>query len=75
MIRKSGYRFSEKIMLEQKDRRDEDSKKTHPALAQAQSQRLSSGQVAAWNCALDQSNMERQYALPIVDSTNAYLIS
>ena len=31
--------------------------------------------VAAWNCALDQSNMERQYALPLVDSTNAYLIS
>jgi hypothetical protein len=35
MIRKSGYRFSEKIMLKQKDRRDDDSKKSHPALAGA----------------------------------------
>jgi hypothetical protein len=55
MIRKSGYRFSEKIMLnkkiehdpekwlpvfrkdhaQQKDRADDDSKKSHPALASA----------------------------------------
>jgi hypothetical protein len=33
MIRKSGYRFSEKIMLEQKIERDDDSKKSHHALA------------------------------------------
>jgi hypothetical protein len=33
MIRKSGYRFSEKIMLKQKIERDDDSKKSHPALA------------------------------------------
>jgi hypothetical protein len=32
MIRKSGYRFSEKIMLNQEIERDEVSKKTHPAL-------------------------------------------
>jgi hypothetical protein len=32
MIRKSGYRFSEKIMLKQKIERDDDSKKSHPAL-------------------------------------------
>jgi branched-chain amino acid transport system substrate-binding protein len=32
MIRKSGYRFSDKIMLKQKDRADDDSKKSHPAL-------------------------------------------
>jgi hypothetical protein len=32
MIRKSGYRFSEKIMLKQKMERDDDSKKSHPAL-------------------------------------------
>src|SRR6266403_4813664 len=32
MIRKSGYRFSEKIMLKQKIERDDDSKKCHPAL-------------------------------------------
>jgi hypothetical protein len=33
MIRKSGYRFSEKIMLKQvKTERDDDSKKSHPAL-------------------------------------------
>src|SRR5215475_2303283 len=31
MIRKSGYRFSEKIMLQQKLERDDDSKKSHPA--------------------------------------------
>jgi hypothetical protein len=29
MIRKSGHRFSEKIMLEQKLERDDDSKKSH----------------------------------------------
>ena len=33
MIRKSGHRFSEKIMLKQKIERDDDSKKSHPALA------------------------------------------
>src|SRR5258707_8883686 len=33
MIRKSGYRFSEKIMLKQKIERDDDSKKSHRALA------------------------------------------
>src|SRR5262245_31842427 len=33
MIPKSGYRFSEKIMLQQKLERDDDSKKSHPALA------------------------------------------
>jgi hypothetical protein len=33
MIRKSGYRFSEKNMLKQKLERDDDSKKSHPALA------------------------------------------
>jgi len=33
MIRKSGYRFSEKIMLKQKIERDDDSKKSHHALA------------------------------------------
>jgi hypothetical protein len=33
MIRKSGYRFSEKVVLKQKDReRDDDSRKSHPAL-------------------------------------------
>jgi hypothetical protein len=32
MIRKSGHRFSEKIMLKQKMERDDDSKKSHPAL-------------------------------------------
>src|SRR5882724_13442142 len=32
MIRKSGYRFSEKIMLKKKMERDDDSKKSHPAL-------------------------------------------
>ena len=32
MIRKSGYRFSEKIMLKQRIERDDDSKKSHPAL-------------------------------------------
>ena len=32
MIRKSGYRFFEKIMLKQKIERDDDSKKSHPAL-------------------------------------------
>jgi protein-disulfide isomerase len=35
MIRKSGYRFSEKIMLKQKIERDDDSKKSHPALGPA----------------------------------------
>jgi hypothetical protein len=35
MIRKSGHRFSEKIMLKQKDRADDDSKKSHRALADA----------------------------------------
>jgi hypothetical protein len=30
MIRKSGYRFSEKIMLKQKNRADDVSKKSHP---------------------------------------------
>jgi len=33
MIPKSGYRFSEKIMLQQKIERDDDSRKSHPALA------------------------------------------
>jgi hypothetical protein len=33
MIRKSGYRFSEKIMLKQKMARDDDSEKSHPAAA------------------------------------------
>jgi hypothetical protein len=33
MIRKSGYRFSEKIMLKKKIERDRDSKKSHPSLA------------------------------------------
>jgi hypothetical protein len=33
MIRKSGYRFSEKIMLNKKMERDDDSKKSHHALA------------------------------------------
>ena len=32
MIRKSGYRFSEKIMLKQEIERDDVSKKSHPAL-------------------------------------------
>jgi hypothetical protein len=32
MIRKSGNRFSEKIMLKKKMERDDDSKKSHPAL-------------------------------------------
>src|SRR5258705_10698694 len=32
MIRKSGYRFSEKIMLKHKIERDDDSKKSHRAL-------------------------------------------
>jgi hypothetical protein len=32
MIRKSGRRFSEKIMLHQKFERYDDSKKSHPAL-------------------------------------------
>jgi hypothetical protein len=33
MIRKSGHRFSERIMLKQKKvERDDDSKKSHPAL-------------------------------------------
>jgi len=36
MIRKSGYRFSEKIMLKQKKiERDDDSKKSHRALVGA----------------------------------------
>jgi DNA-binding winged helix-turn-helix (wHTH) protein len=35
MIPKSGYRFSEKIMLHQWPDRDDDSKKSHPALAAA----------------------------------------
>ena len=35
MIRKSGYRFSEKIMLKQKIERDDDSKKSHSVLGQA----------------------------------------
>ena len=33
MIRKSGHRFSEKIMLKQKLKRDGDLKKSHLALA------------------------------------------
>ena len=33
MIRKSGHRFSEKIMLKKKIERDDDSKKSHSALA------------------------------------------
>jgi hypothetical protein len=33
MIPKSGYRFSEKIMLNKAVERDDDSKKNHPALA------------------------------------------
>src|SRR6266478_6898599 len=33
MIRKSGYRFSEKIMLKKKIEWDDVSKKSHPALA------------------------------------------
>jgi len=32
MIRKSGYRFSEKIISNKKIERDDDSKKSHPAL-------------------------------------------
>ena len=32
MIRKSGNRFSEKLMLKQKIERDDDSTKSHPAL-------------------------------------------
>jgi hypothetical protein len=32
MIRKSGSRFSEKIMLKQMLERNDDSKKSHPAL-------------------------------------------
>src|SRR4030088_3171941 len=32
MIPKSGYRFSEKIMLKQRAKADDDSKKSHPAL-------------------------------------------
>jgi hypothetical protein len=32
MIRKSGNRFSEKIMLKQKAGADDDSRKSHPAL-------------------------------------------
>jgi hypothetical protein len=32
MIRKSGYRFSEKIMLKQKLERDDDPKESHPTL-------------------------------------------
>jgi hypothetical protein len=32
MIPKSGYRFSEKIMLQQEVKRDDDSKKSHRAL-------------------------------------------
>jgi xanthine dehydrogenase accessory factor len=35
MIRKSGNRFSEKIMLKQKRERDDDSKKRHPGLGEA----------------------------------------
>ena len=36
MIRKNGYRFSEKIMLKQKTiERDDDSKKSHPVLAES----------------------------------------
>src|SRR5262245_66049033 len=33
MIPKSGYRFSEKIMLRREARADDDSRKSHPALA------------------------------------------
>jgi hypothetical protein len=33
MVPKSGYRFSEKIMLNNRLKRDDDSKKSHPALA------------------------------------------
>jgi hypothetical protein len=33
MIPKSGYRFSEKIMLQQRLERDDDSKKSHPDLS------------------------------------------
>jgi hypothetical protein len=36
MIRKSGYRFSEKIVLKQKLERDDDSKKSHPALGRGE---------------------------------------
>jgi hypothetical protein len=36
MIPKSGYRFSEKIMLNKVVERDDDSKKNHPALAPKQ---------------------------------------
>jgi hypothetical protein len=32
MIPKSGYRFSEKIMLHKRLERDDDSKNSHPAL-------------------------------------------
>jgi hypothetical protein len=35
MVPKDGYRFSEKIMLEQKPGWDDDSKKSHPALVGA----------------------------------------
>src|SRR5216684_8552543 len=37
MIRKSGYRFSGKIMLKQRIERDDDSKKSHPALGRGAS--------------------------------------
>src|SRR6202521_5197046 len=40
MIRKSGYRFSEKIMLKQKIERDDDSKKSHLALDVAKSEHV-----------------------------------
>src|SRR5713101_9937309 len=38
MIRKSGYRFSEKIMPNKKIERDDDSKKSHPALVRVAAQ-------------------------------------
>jgi hypothetical protein len=41
MIRRSGHRFSEKIMLKQKDREQDDaSKKGHPAPASLAGARL-----------------------------------
>jgi activator of 2-hydroxyglutaryl-CoA dehydratase len=56
MIRKSGYRFSEKIMLQQKDRkieRDDDSKKSHSALVKDETLTQTSPPARAYRIGID----------------------
>src|SRR5215208_6835167 len=54
MIPKSGYRFSEKIMLKQRGERDDDSKRSHHALSSAQRRQEPGHEPAALDQAVDQ---------------------